>query len=171
MRNLSSLLHPRARYPALRLTLCLLCIAVAAGAGWQAWRLSIQAASLQSALSRQQVARNVPPPPKLDKAAVDNQRRWAALAAELSFNWYPIFQALEQTANPDIELLEFIPDKPARRLVLRGEARTVEALIGYQSALAEHVGLGEVYLAHQKTSTRGGMSIVSFEIRAVIRHE
>lgn len=162
------LLRPGARYPMLKWGGALLCLLVASAGGWHALHYARVAQATGQDLARLQSLRIVRSPVQPSKAETDVLRRWDALAIERHFNWYPIFRALEQTASADIELLEFVPDKPGRRLVLRGEARTGDALISYLSAVAAQGSFDEVYLAHQKNIQRGGMSLISFEVRAVI---
>lgn len=166
MRDYRQLLRPRsggARW------VWSLVIALLAAAGWMS-SLAVQrgqyAHRLQTSLevARARLAR--PAPARPNRVAVDTQRRWEVLAAERAFAWYPVFRALEQASSPDIELLEFLPDKANRRLALRGEARSMAGLTGYLVALNAQAPLAEVYLAHQKNVSRAGMSIVSFEIRA-----
>ncbi|UGQ48741.1 hypothetical protein [Massilia endophytica] len=105
------------------------------------------------------------PVPKPSRSELDIQRRWAALQSERAFDWYPIFNALEQASSDDIELLEFAPDKGGKRLVLRGEARDVAALLSYAESLAEQPAFGQVYLSHHKGKASGSLQTVTFEIR------
>ena len=168
MTNLRELLHPPVHRPMLPWGLSIACLVVAAVVGGRAWRYEQHADRIQQDLARLQARRQAPPPVQPSKVDVDAQRRWDALAAERAFNWYPIFRALEQASSADIELLEFLPDKVGRHIVLRGEARTDEALTHYLAALAMQDSFGEVHLTHQKKGQRAGLSPLSFEIRATI---
>ncbi|MDN2700408.1 hypothetical protein O0881_00190 [Janthinobacterium sp. SUN100] len=148
--------------------IALFCLVVASAGGLHALQYARVAQAAGKDLARLESRRIVSAPVQPSKAQADVQRRWDALAAERAFNWYPVFRALEQTTSADIELLEFVPDKPGRRIVLRGEARTSDALISYLGAMAAQGSFDEVYLAHQKRIQRAGMSLISFEVRAVI---
>jgi hypothetical protein len=93
-------------------------------------------------------------------------KRWAQLKIEREFPWPPVFLAVERVASPDIELLEFKPDKINRRIALRGEARNRKALIVYLGALAAQTGLSNVYLTHQQTVARDTLETIAFEMIA-----
>jgi Tfp pilus assembly protein PilN len=110
-------------------------------------------------------ARHVEPPPTPTRADVETQRQWDNLRRELDFSWYPIFAALEHASNPNIALLEFIPDKSEGRLVLRGSARNIDELSAYLDALSSEAAFREVYLAHQKKVQQGAVETIAFEVR------
>lgn len=133
-------------------------LAVHASGQAQVWQLALDAARSRSATR--------PAPSAPTRVVVEEKRRWDALAAEFAFSWYPLFRALEQASSPEIELLEFLPDKAGRRLTLRGEARNIGALSAYMTALGAQPSLMEIYLAQQKNVGRGGMTLLSFEVRA-----
>jgi hypothetical protein len=97
------------------------------------------------------------------------QSQWAALRQELNYSWYPIFAGLEHTANQNIALLEFIPNKASTSLTLHGTARDVDALTVYLDALHYEPAFKDVYLSHQKKIQQGPISIFEFEIRLKIR--
>lgn len=108
------------------------------------------------------------PLPRPTKAEQERHEQWIKLQAERNFDWYPIFLALERASSEDIELLEFRPDKANRQLVLRGEARDMNALTNYLDQLTVQKMISQPYLSHQKLAPRDGLQIVSFEIRASI---
>jgi len=108
------------------------------------------------------------PLPVPTKAEQERHEQWIKLQAERSFDWYPIFLALERASSEDIELLEFRPDKANRQLVLRGEARDMNALTKYVEQLAMQRILTQPYLSHQKNASRDALQVISFEIRASI---
>jgi hypothetical protein len=166
MPDYRALLRPRPKWP---WAAWILAAVLLAAAGWLA-ALAMQTAGdtaqRQVALKAEQARRRQRPAPPPSRATQDEQKRWAALAMERAFSWYPVFRALEQANSPDIELLEFLPDKGSRRIALRGEAHSVGTLTDYLASLSEQQVLAEVYLAKQKNINRGGMTPVSFEIRA-----
>lgn len=160
-----ALMRPRPRAQA---WLWLFAIGVAASTAWVADK-ALQAAEdarrSEEILAKARLQQRSIPPPKPSREEIERAKRWDALAAERSYSWYPLFRALEQANNQDIELLEFIPDKVGAKLILRGEARSVEALSAYLTSLAEQKGLNGVYLAHQKNVMRSGLVVLAFEVR------
>lgn len=102
---------------------------------------------------------------KPSRADLEAQRQWIELRQELGFSWYPMFAALERTSSPDIALLEFVPDKVARRLTLHGAAINMGALVGYLAALSNETYFCNVYLSHQKKTTQNNTEVVAFEVR------
>jgi hypothetical protein len=99
---------------------------------------------------------------------LESQKHWASLKREREFPWPRIFQAIERLNNPEIELLEFLPDKQNRMIVLHGEARNRAAVVAYLEALAAQKTFGNVHLLHQQTVMRGQLETVAFEIKAGI---
>lgn len=168
MNSTRRLMIPRPRHGVWLWLMTGILFAVAASCATDAYSLSEASAAdvLQAErLRRQSKAK---PQPNLGKNQVEEQKRWASLQLEKSFDWYPVFAALERSSESDIELLEFHPDKAGRRLVLRGEARSLEALADYMQRLSEQRALSAVYLAHEKGMVRGRLTTVSFEIGATI---
>jgi hypothetical protein len=110
----------------------------------------------------------VPAAPTASRLEQEEQKHWAQLKTEREFPWAPVFQAVERVASPDIELLEFKPDKPNRRIALRGEARNRKALIAYLGSLSTQFGLSNVYLTHQQTVARDTLETIAFEIKATL---
>ena len=108
---------------------------------------------------------------KPSRTELEEQKRWAGLRTERAFDWYPIFHGLENSSEADVELLEFAPDKVGWKIVLRGEARNIEALTDYMERLSNQAVFGQVYLAHEKVKLRGTLPVVVFEIRAAIQME
>jgi len=159
------LLLPPARGAWLGWLMAATLLAAAIYLGLGATQLAEQADSRQAAVATARAQLAHKPAPVASRAAVEDSKRWAALAAERGFSWYPLFRALEQSSSPDIELLEFVPDKANGRLTLRGEARSLTALTEYLSALGAQDALTEVYLARQKRRNRAGMVVLEFEVR------
>jgi len=168
MRDYRTLLRPRARGQGWT---CLAALVIATGAGWGVYlgfMAQAQAHRSEAILQQALAKRSVAPAPKPTRSETDIARRWQALAAERAYSWYPVFHALEQASSPDIELLEFLPDKVSGKLVLRGEARNVDALTSYLALMGKQDVLSEVHLAHQKNVVRGSLELVTFEVRALV---
>ncbi len=70
--------------------------------------------------------------------------------------------------SPDIELLEFQPQKENLRISLQGQARNQQALTLFLEALARQAALKTVHLVHQEKVVRERMETVEFEIHASI---
>jgi hypothetical protein len=142
-----------------------------AGAAWVGM-LAEQQNRVVQRLNRQhadllalQASRAVPAP---SHQQVEEQKKWAQLRTERDFPWDNVFHAIEKVATPDIELLEFRPDKLNGQIVLKGEARNLKSLLDYLQALSDKSGWSEVHLAHQQTVQRGALETISFEIKATL---
>jgi len=145
-------------------------------AGWTvlAWRILAEHTAEQQVMRniarvRERLAAAQPPPPP-SKTAAEQSKRWADLKAERDFAWAPLFNALERSGNPDIELLEFHPDKMNASVVLRGEAKDEEALLDFVDRLSHSPALVHVYLSHRKLRKRDRLVTLSFEVRAALEH-
>ncbi len=140
-------------------------VALLALLGWQQLdrsnRLDGQLAQLQGT----QAARAVPTP---SRQQLDEQKQWAQVQLEKDFPWERIFRAIERTASPEVELLEFHPDKLNHVIVLRGEARSVGGLLAYLQALTAKTGWGDVHLTHQEKVQHGALETISFEVKATL---
>lgn len=169
MDDLSRYLKPVPRYTWVWWLVSAVLLAASAWAVLEAHRLYEVSLMQKDQLYALQRARQVPPHAKPTRAELEAERHWAALRQERSFSWYPLFAALENTVSPDIALLEFVPDKTARTLTLRGSARDIGALTAYLETLAKERAFREVYLAHQKKLTQGALTVIGFEIRMQLR--
>jgi hypothetical protein len=167
--NLSHLLKPRARYP-WRLWLLAAALAVMGGlVAADSYLLANEVAADEARYAKLQALSQVKPLQALSRAQVEDAKRWASLRMERQFPWYPIFGALEQTNHPDIELLEFNPDKTNQSVLLRGEARSVDALVDYLRQLSQQPIFAHVHLTQQKNKPRERITTITFEIRATVR--
>jgi Tfp pilus assembly protein PilN len=102
------------------------------------------------------------------RTEIELQKRWSALAADRAFPWPAVFRAVEHAVDPDIELLEFRPDKRQRALTLKGAAKSEDAILRYLDALAAERPLVRVFLVRQAEVRRGRLVTLEFEIRATI---
>lgn len=159
-------LEPRPRWRAALWGGALLLLGASGWFASSAWENRRLAQSHEEATT--QLRRALQPKSKAapSRSELELQRRWISLEAERNFAWYPVLRALEAVSSDDIELLEFSPDKPARRLALRGEARDTASLFAYVRALAEQPAFSQVYLARQKNKLAGTLTTVEFELRA-----
>ncbi len=168
MEDLSRYLHPRVRSARWFWMAAAICALASMWLGVQAYLLHAQATDMQSRVEqlreRRAAQAKVRPTPK----ALEEQTQWAALKEEQDFPWQRVFKAVERASSKDIELLEFLPDKRNRVIVLRGEARDQPALVFYLDRLAMQAGLRNVHLVHQQQVTRDRLETVSFEMKATL---
>jgi hypothetical protein len=162
----ASLLDPRPRHFLWLWVIALTILALSISLGVEIWleyqhTRDLIARGEQLAAVRARSAAAAP-----SRTESDEQKRWAVLKNERDFAWGPLFRAIERSVSKDVELLEFLPEKSSRRVVLRGETRNDKALIDFLSALAAQPTLEHVHLVHQQGTAREGMQTVSFEIRA-----
>jgi hypothetical protein len=159
-------LRPQARYAwgAYAVAALLTCAAILMG--WQAQRLYTEEASLSQGVAKIKSERAVVPLPPPSKSETEQRKRWSELQAERDFAWLPLFAALERAGNPDIELLEFHPDKSNGSVLLRGEAKDEAALLDFIEALALNPVFRNVYLSRQKIRKRDRLVTVAFELKA-----
>lgn len=169
MDQLSQFLRPRSIHTWRLWLLITIFLAVAAFAVADTYRivgeLEVNEVRYQRGIALSRV--KSPPPPS--RVQLEEAKRWAALRAEREFPWYPIFVALEQSNHPDIELLEFQPDKATHSVLLRGEARSKDALIEYIDQLSKQTIFSRVFLKLQKNKARERMTSLTFEIHASIK--
>lgn len=164
--ELNNYLQPASRPPKV-LLLMILCSIVASAGALIALKSTVEdSSSKANEISKLKAATR--PPPHPTKAEQERHEQWIKLQAERRFDWYPVFLALERASTEDIELLEFRPDKANRQLVLRGEARDMNALTKYVEQLAAQRIITQPYLSHQKKASRDALQVISFEIRASI---
>jgi type II secretory pathway component PulM len=131
--------------------------------------LSLREEAAQFHLQSQAQARAMDAAPKPALVSDEHRQQWEKLARERAFRWYPVFSAIEKSATDDIDLLEFQPEKVGGSMLLRGDARSMEALVTYLEHLNEQPGLREARLERQKTKLRDNMTVISFDIRADLK--
>ncbi len=160
----AALLRPR---PQFRVPLYLAALSIALVAllvGRTALHTHQEAATLNrsnEALRAKQAAARAEPSPK----DLELQRQWAVLQQERAYPWAKVFRAVEHVADPEIELLEFRPDRRAGTLVLKGEGRSAESVMRYLEHLQEDPTFSRVYLAHTASIERGRLVTRAFELR------
>lgn len=163
-------LRPRPRLPASLWLLPLGLLAASLALGMHGIAASSSLASLQAHHDALASAQSIKPVPPARPADVELQKRWKELLAERDFPWQGVFAAVERADRTSIELLEFQPDKRTGRIVLRGEARDLDALTGYLEALSGDPSLDTVHLVHRQLIARNALQTVGFEIKARLRN-
>lgn len=163
---MNALLRPRLRYGTWLVALAIGLVSTACYLLIASEDFSRSTDSLRQQTAALQAPRYVPPPPS--RSELEMNKRWEALALERGFRWYPLFVAIENASMDDVELFEFEPDKAGRTLTLRGEARTMDALIAYLDQLAKQAPFRSVHLTHQQKKARDSLAVVSFEVQAAL---
>lgn len=163
-------LRPRPRLSASLWLLPLGLLAASLALGMHGISASSSLASLQAHHDALVAAQSLKPVPPARPADVELQKRWKELLVERDFPWQGVFAAVERVDRTSIELLEFRPDKRTGRIVLRGEARDVDALTGYLEALSSDPSLEKVHLVHRQLIARNALQTVGFEIKARLRN-
>lgn len=171
MADLNRYLRPAARHTALLAFVALVLLMLAAWSGVRAYAERERAAALRQGVAALRAAAVRPPPPKVSRAELEMQKRWAAMRAERAFDWAPLLSAVERAGDDNIELLGFQPDKAARKVILRGEGRDRLAVVEFLERLSAQPALAGVHLTHQKNTARGGLITVAFEIKATIAQQ
>lgn len=164
MHKLRQYLQPRPRYRVAVWTATSMLLAVAGTLAFQTWAMDAASRKMEESIVARRAALQPKPAPAPTRAELELQRRWTSLDAERSFAWYPVFVAIEQAGNDKIELLEFEPDKFARRLVLRGEARDLASLFAFVEALSAQPAFRKVYLVRQKNKVNAALTTMEFEL-------
>ena len=168
MKGLTTYLRPPARHEFFMWSTACALLATSVGMGFFAFQQHViveQVTSRNNKLLAMQASSNVPTSTRGEQ---DNAKRWAQLKIERDFPWSSIFRAVEKAASPDIELLQFKPDKLNRQIILGGEVRNHKALVAYLDGLSKQAILKNVYLAHEQSVQRDTLETVAFEIRATL---
>jgi len=85
---------------------------------------------------------------------------------QLSIPWQPLFQTIEQTKHKSIALLELSPSDQKDLLILRGEAKTLDAVFVYIRSLETSDSLDKVYLQSHSVDNADRSKPVLFTIYA-----
>lgn len=166
MKQLERYLYPVPRYS----VMLWLAAAFAAGCailvGAHAFQLNFEVKAINERIERLEKRRATLATAKPSAVQIEAERQWAEMRQERDFPWDSLFRAIERADSIDIELLEFIPDKRAERITLRGEAKDTSALISYVDTLAMQAMLSNVHIVHQQDVEHGTLKTVSFEVKA-----
>jgi len=157
--------RPRGRKP-LFLAAAVL-IAGAVGLASQSMDLQQKAATLKSQQTQRQ-AQMLAARVQLSKDDIEAARKWSVLTQERHYPWAKVFRAVERANDPDIELLEFRPDRQQGTVVLKGEARSAESIARYLELLQADTAFRRVYLTHTAHVEHGRLLTRAFEIHALL---
>jgi Tfp pilus assembly protein PilN len=160
----AAMLRPRARLRHIGYLSALAILLGAAAVGHMAYLAQQEALALaqdNEGLRRRLAAADALPSPH----DAELQRHWTVLKQERAFPWARVFRSIEHVTDPDIELLEFRPDRRQGTLVLKGEGRSAESVMRYLERLQDDPAFSRVYLAHTSTVERGRLLTREFELR------
>ncbi|MCA2999941.1 MAG: hypothetical protein ING75_15225 [Rhodocyclaceae bacterium] len=82
------------------------------------------------------------------------------------FAWETAFDAAEDLATAEIEVLSVSPTKSTGSVSIQAQARSTEAMLRFVSSLEDRTGLYGVHLARLEAKTVGSLSLVEFEVLA-----
>lgn len=105
-------------------------------------------------------------PMKPSRTDFEQRKQFEQVSLERDFDWNGVFFALQRANHPEIELLEFRPEKRQRVMILRGEAKSVLALAEYLGKMNQQRIFRRVYLTRQDLRSHGAVETVGFEMRA-----
>lgn len=131
--------------------LALLAFAALAHAGWNLARAQARQGELQA---RIRVLQAVALPVAGRTAAADPQRvrAWNAVARQLNTPWAELLDTLESATPPDVALVSVAPDAAQGAVRLQAEAKSLQALLGYERALRMAPLLRDVVLVRHETN-------------------
>jgi len=86
--------------------------------------------------------------------------------AELGLPWNDLFEHLENTASPQVSLLEVRPAAAKGNVRISGEARTVGALMNYVRDLEAQDAFEDVSIQEHQVESAGPEQSVAFRLQA-----
>ena len=84
----------------------------------------------------------------------------------LAIPWGDLFLAIEQSDQKDVALLGFEPSSQKQQVILRGEAKSLQAVLDYIQQLQKQAVLSSVYLQNHSIDEANISKPVSFTIFA-----
>jgi hypothetical protein len=88
---------------------------------------------------------------------------------QLALPWAGLVRALEDSATPDVALLQVQPEAQQQLLRVTAEARSAEAMFKYLRALAEARGLSHIHLVSHEVAQDDPQRPVRFAAQASFR--
>jgi|SRR6185503_13242231 len=152
----------RRRWPGLMLLGLSLAVA-----GDLALRYQETAAGLENAQTLPRIAAAPRPAPSKTADAEDKIAR--AAVRELALPWARLIRALEDSATPDVALLQVQPEAQQQVLRVTAEARDAAAMFKYLRRLADAKGLSEIHLVTHEVAQDDPQKPVRFAAQASFR--
>ena len=85
---------------------------------------------------------------------------------QLAMPWDTLFQTLETTLGDDVSLLGVVPDAEKMTLNINAEARSLTAMVAYQTRLADEALFQDVYISSHQTQQQDQQKPVRFLVSA-----
>ncbi len=85
---------------------------------------------------------------------------------QITLPWDSLFNAVEWSAGKDIALLTIEPDAEKHQVKIRGEAKTIDAMLGYVRHLSAQDAFSSVYLQSHQVQRRERENPVRFALVA-----
>lgn len=165
-KQLSNVIKPRARRSPFLLLTVVISISVSLYIFSQFQAREEERQLMSERMQRLRSSNRLPDKLILSQRELEYQKKWVQYLAERDFPWSRLFVALEKSANKQIELLEMVPDKNSRLVIVRGEARDMNTLTEFIEKLSGQTGLTGVHLSHQEKIFRERLETISFEVKA-----
>ena len=141
------------------LLLCLL--------GWHAHQLENQLQGLEwRALAHKRTPASSSIPPAEQERIAQRIQEANMVMAELGLPWNDLFEHLENTASPQVSLLEIRPVAAKRNIRISGEARNVGALMDYVRDLEAQDAFEDVSIQEHQVESEGMEQSVGFRLQA-----
>jgi len=159
----ASMLRPRARgrFQGYLIALSIALAAAAVGRAAYSAHRDAEAISVKNEQLRAQQAAMRREPSREDQ---EFRRQWGLLQQDRAYPWEKVFRAVERASDPEIELLEFRPDRRQGTLVLKGEGRSGESVMRYLERLQEDATFTRAFLIHTASVERGRLVTRDFEV-------
>ncbi len=163
------ILQPKTTYFIVWLLSALILIGVTSFMGFQALVLYQAQTKTQEQVNELESRLAKRPEVKISKTQQSEQKQWEQLEKEKQYPWKHLFTAIESATDKQIELLELLPDKASRLVILRGEASNTASLVSFIERLELDSRLKSVHLSHQEKVKRERLETVGFEIKVTLR--
>jgi len=151
----------RARWPGFALLGVSLAIAVHLGSSYR---------DTASALRNVPTAAPAPAPrPAPSKTADAEEKVARAAMRQLALPWAGLIRALEDSATPDVALLQLQPEAQQQVLRVTAEARSAAAMFRYLKGLSGAKGLSEIHLVTHEVAQDDPQRPVRFAAQASFR--
>ena len=151
----------RARWPGFALLGISLAIAAHLGSSYR---------DTASALRNVPAAVQAPAPrPAPSKTADAEDKVARAAMRQLALPWAGLIRALEDSATPDVALLQLQPEAQQQVLRVTAEARSAVAMFRYLKGLSGAKGLSEIHLVTHEVAQDDPQRPVRFAVQASFR--
>ncbi len=92
-----------------------------------------------------------------------------AVLRQLALPWSVILSTVEDSATPDVAILQMQPDAQQRQLRLGAEARNSQAMLEYLRQLAAAKALGDVHVVNHQVQMEDPQRPIQFTVQALLK--